>query len=165
MNKQKGFTIIELIVVIAIIAVLAAIILVNVTIYNVKSKDTAAMGDLATLTTAGAKYYEANGNYNNFFLFDLGNPDAPGTNKDVYNIATALIKLGYDVGSTGNDDDLSGSCDNTDNCNGATIATKWCVSIRLKQYSPKQYYCVDSSGTKKQGPGELCDNTAAGVCP
>ena len=39
MNKQKGFTIIELIVVIAIIAVLAAIVMVNVTKYIAQGKD------------------------------------------------------------------------------------------------------------------------------
>ena len=41
MNKQKGFTIIELIVVIAIIAILAAIVMVNVTQYINKGKDAA----------------------------------------------------------------------------------------------------------------------------
>ena len=39
MNKQKGFTIIELIVVIAIIAILAAIVLFNVTTYLNKGRD------------------------------------------------------------------------------------------------------------------------------
>ncbi|MCX6721887.1 MAG: prepilin-type N-terminal cleavage/methylation domain-containing protein, partial [Candidatus Staskawiczbacteria bacterium] len=51
MNKQKGFTIIELIVVIAIIAVLAGIVLVNVTSYINKSRNAAVKGNLSTMLT------------------------------------------------------------------------------------------------------------------
>jgi prepilin-type N-terminal cleavage/methylation domain-containing protein len=58
MNKQKGFTIIELIVVIAIIAVLAAIVLVNVTSYINKSRVAAIQGNMATLLTNGAAYVD-----------------------------------------------------------------------------------------------------------
>jgi len=54
MNKSKGFTLIELIVVIAIIAILAAIVLVNVTQYINKSKDAAIKSDLASIATGMA---------------------------------------------------------------------------------------------------------------
>jgi prepilin-type N-terminal cleavage/methylation domain-containing protein len=60
MNKNKGFTIVELIVVIAIIAVLAAIVLVNVTQYINKSKNSAIKGNLASLTTNAAAYFDEN---------------------------------------------------------------------------------------------------------
>ncbi len=50
-NKSKGFTIIELIVVIAIIAILAAIVLVNVTQYINKAKDGAMEEELHTVQT------------------------------------------------------------------------------------------------------------------
>lgn len=58
MKNQKGFTIIELIVVIAIIAVLAAIVLVNVTSYIAKSRDAAIKGNLATIMTNAAVYFD-----------------------------------------------------------------------------------------------------------
>ena len=49
-NKfSKGFTIIELIVVIAIIAVLAGIVLVNVTSYINKGKDAAVIANMRTI--------------------------------------------------------------------------------------------------------------------
>ncbi len=64
MNKQKGFTIIELIVVIAIIAVLAAIVLVNVTQYITKGRDSAIKGNLSTLSTDAAVVYDATSSYN-----------------------------------------------------------------------------------------------------
>ena len=66
MKTSKGFTIIELLVVVAIIAVLTGIVLVNVTSYINKSKDAAIKGNLSTELTNSAVYYDANGNYTNF---------------------------------------------------------------------------------------------------
>ena len=63
MNKSKGFTIIELIVVIAIIAVLAAIVLVNVTSYINKGKDAAIKGNMAQMATQAATIYAETGSY------------------------------------------------------------------------------------------------------
>src|SRR4051812_9233943 len=65
-NVSKGFTIIELLVVIAIIAVLAAIVLVNVTGYINKGKDAATKGNMATILTNGAVYFDNNSNFTNF---------------------------------------------------------------------------------------------------
>src|SRR3989338_2905994 len=62
-KKSKGFTIIELLVVVAIIAVLAAIVLVNVTAYINQGKNAAIKGNLATVLTNGAVYYDSSGNY------------------------------------------------------------------------------------------------------
>ena len=58
MNKQKGFTIIELIVVIAIIAVLAAIVMVNVTKYITQGKDASIKGNMSSMTTIAAAFYD-----------------------------------------------------------------------------------------------------------
>ena len=59
MNKnQKGFTIIELIVVIAIIAVLASIVLVNVTQYINKGRDAAIKGNMNTIFTNSSVYFD-----------------------------------------------------------------------------------------------------------
>ena len=58
MNKSKGFTVIELIVVIVIIAVLATIILFNITAYIAKSKNSAIRGNMATMLTNSSVYYD-----------------------------------------------------------------------------------------------------------
>ena len=73
-NKKNklltGFTIIELIVVIAIIAVLATIVLVNVTQYINKAKDSAIKANLDTIRTNAAAYMAdtslGNGHFNGF---------------------------------------------------------------------------------------------------
>ncbi|MSU54430.1 MAG: type II secretion system protein [Candidatus Staskawiczbacteria bacterium] len=65
-SATKGFTIIELLVVVAIIAVLTGIVLVNVTPYINKGKDAAIKANLNTILINGAVYYDDNSNYNDF---------------------------------------------------------------------------------------------------
>jgi type II secretion system protein G len=63
MKINKGFTIIELIVVIAIIAVLAGIVLTNVSQYIEKSKVTRANTDVADIEKALELFYVQYGDY------------------------------------------------------------------------------------------------------
>ncbi len=58
---SKGFTIVELIIVIAIIAVLAAIMIANVSQYVGKSRDTSVKGEIHQLATAITDYVVTNG--------------------------------------------------------------------------------------------------------
>jgi len=127
MNKQKGFTIIELIVVIAIIAVLASIVLVNVTQYINKGKDSAIKGNLATLSTNAAVYYDdtakGNGDYTGFTADTATGCASP--------IATAITTAGGTL-----------VCAET-----TTTGAAWCGCSQEKVDTAK-YYCVDSTGTK-----------------
>ena len=59
---NKGFTLIELIVTIAIIAVLSGIILFSITQYIDKGKDSNISGNLAVLVPAGETWYNGPGN-------------------------------------------------------------------------------------------------------
>jgi prepilin-type N-terminal cleavage/methylation domain-containing protein len=61
-KKLKGFTIIELLIVVAIISVLAAVVLVNVTGYINKGKNTAIKANLASLLTNGSIFFNSTGN-------------------------------------------------------------------------------------------------------
>jgi len=131
MNKSKGFTIIELIVVIAIIAVLAAIVLANVTGFINKGKDAAAEGNLATLITNATLFYsdtnKGDSTYNGF-----------PADSSYISVIDALSNAGYAVTFT---------CDTGSDCH--TAATSWCASVLLKANS--EYYCVDSTGAKFMG--------------
>ena len=63
-NKtNKGFTIIELIVVIAIIAVLSAIVMTNVTAYQKKARNAQRLAEVKSYATAFEIAYENNGSY------------------------------------------------------------------------------------------------------
>jgi len=65
MSNNKGFTIIELIVVIAIIAVLAGIVLVNVQGYTNKAKDASMKSAIKQMYTLAQTVYEQTGSYLN----------------------------------------------------------------------------------------------------
>jgi prepilin-type N-terminal cleavage/methylation domain-containing protein len=135
MNKQKGFTIIELIVVIAIIAVLAAIVLVNVTTYINKGKNAAVRGNMATLLTNAAAYFDQNtGKFGSDFIAEA--KIGCGTGSPIQ------LAVGAANGATAP----------AITCVGDTASQAWCGSTpTLAQTSPTvaaSTFCVDSTGYK-----------------
>jgi prepilin-type N-terminal cleavage/methylation domain-containing protein len=141
MNKQKGFTIIELIVVIAIIAILASIVLVNVTQYINKSRDAAAKGNMATMMTNAAAYLDANpsSTYTNF----VGNT--------LYTNPRAAITVNYTASGTDYQESSSSSA--------------FCFCIKEKAPATTTYYCVDSTGKKSEQTTTACSSECtSGAC-
>ena len=70
MNKQKGFTIIELIVVVAIIAILAAIILLNQVAYIKGAKAAKIKSDFVNIAFGMSGCYASTGTYAGCILND-----------------------------------------------------------------------------------------------
>jgi len=138
---STGFTVIELLVVVAIIAVLTAIVLFNVSSYLNKGKDAAAKANLATMIVNGAVWYDTGasptGTYN---LWITGAGAGAVGYVGPYN---AIVATGYAVAAT---------C-NTVNC--AATALAWCACIQLKSATPTTYFCVDST-TKKSETTTAC---------
>lgn len=62
-QKQKGFTIIELIIVIVVIGILASIVYVSFTTVQKRSRDAQRDRDVMDIQRALDKYYAANGAY------------------------------------------------------------------------------------------------------
>ena len=121
---KKGFTIIELIVVIAIIAILAAIVMVNVTKYINQSKDAAIQADLKAIqTNAIAWIANHNGVIDGFF------------NDNEFLAAQAIANAGGNQGIGGG---LSSD------------STKFCFQTYLAS-NHNIVYCTDSSGFFGQG--------------
>ena len=133
MNKQKGFTIIELIVVIAIIAVLAAIVLVNVTQYIAKGKNTAIQGDMATILTNAAVFYDGH----------------------------SSVYTGFDADSTYTNP-LAGVTGNGGTLTPDVQASTFCVvsTMNITNTEPTgTKYCVDTTGNKIKSTTTGCDTT------
>lgn len=143
-KSGAGFTIIELLVVIAIIAVLAAIVLVNVTGYINQGKNAAIKGNLATVMTNGAVFYDQNSNYTGF---------CGGVN---FTAPSAAIT----------------AAGGTAVCDVNAANTAWCACSTMKTTNGEpagSTFCVDSTGYKKvtQNAGACaarCVTPDNGVC-
>ena len=136
MKIQKGFTIIELVVVIAIIAILAAIVLVNVAGYINKGKDASIKADMHTLIT------NAIGNTNGAWAGYVCTGDPAW-------VAITAIQ------STG----ANAKC----NINStATIPnTSFCACVKELAPTVATYFCVDSAGKAEE---TATDCTGATYC-
>lgn len=139
MNKLKGFTIIELIVVIAIIAVLATIVLVNVTSYISKGKDASIKGNMASMMTIAAAYYD----------------DAIGGNGDFLALDTYAS---FDAGVDAIDAANGGSAGDATVHITPTTGLHWCLQSALNEAGAGSW-CVDDTGYK--GSTANCDATTA----
>lgn len=120
MSKQKGFTLLELIIVVVIILILATMVAFVVEHFVDKGKDTAIKADLISIMATASS------------MGDL-NPDFSGfcDNEDVQKSENAI-------------DAIFGSS-NTTTC--VDSSTKWCACAPL---FTSGVYCVDSSGKKME---------------
>jgi len=143
---NKGFALIELIVVVAIISALSGIVLFSIVKYINSGKDSNAAGNLSVLVPAGEIYYNNNGNsYGGFCDSEI-----------VRNAYSQMPK------------NLDGSCYEELNnpagvcCSVNTDGDKWAVCAR-KFANPEKAFCVDSRGVKKEIGANSC-GTATTVC-
>lgn len=131
-NVNSGFTIIELLVVVAIIAVLTAIVMSNTTRYSKKGNDTAIKGILNNAFISGTIYFAKNGDFANFC-------DSP-----------EISAYGEAIGNAGG----KFYCYMDD-------PEDYCVCSELTGWGQNdQYptYCVDSYGTKEETNPNNCQN-------
>ena len=155
-NYRSGFTLIELIVVIALIAILSGIILFSITQYISKGKDSNVAGSLAVLVPAGEVFYNGNNSSysgfcdpeqnsvlkNSIFQMPAQSPDAP-----CYNSV---------IGSSGNP---VGLC-----CSVSPDNNSW-VACAREFADPTSVFCVDSRGIKKSVVGNCNVISASFKCP
>jgi type IV pilus assembly protein PilA len=95
-NKQKGFSLIELLIVVAIILIIAAIAIPNLLRSKMAANEASAVGSLRTINTSSVAFSTTYGNYPHI-LGDLG-PSTSPTSTAADLIDSALVtgsKSGY----------------------------------------------------------------------
>ncbi|MDO8486358.1 MAG: type II secretion system protein [Candidatus Staskawiczbacteria bacterium] len=130
-KESRGFTLVEMLIVIAIIALLASIVLYNVAQYINKSKDATINGNLAILVTAGEIWYDKNdSSYAGFCGSDS-------------------VTKAFDQAQSDGADEY---CNVKDPENTAWVACAKEFVDNLKAY------CVDSKGNQKEINNSDCDD-------
>lgn len=141
MQNQKGFTIIELIVVIAIIAVLAGIVLISVSAYTMKSKDASIKSMLSNLYSVATIYYEKNGTFSVSRFTD----NICDTEPKTLEIKAAIEKNAPDNIVLGYSDKFT--------CYADKNAWAACSLINA---GSSDFFCVDSAGFKGEVGWDIC---------
>ena len=140
-ESDAGFTIIELLVVIAIIAALSAIVLVNVVQYVNTGKNASIKGNLSSVLTSGATYYESN--------------DTTYGVDATTNFCTGSSFTGPQA--------AIGAIGEVASCSVNASYTAWCACSTMKVTATEpsgSTFCVDSTGDKT-----LTQNDCATECP
>ena len=105
MHRERGFTLLELMIVVVVIAILAAIALPSYTDYIRRGKFTEAHGQLADLRVKMEQYYMDNRNYGTTALIcPAGVPMPAGVQYFTYscNWGAVATNQGYTITATGN---------------------------------------------------------------
>lgn len=142
-NFKKGFTLVELSVVVAIIAIIATVVLTALGDSKNKGNDAAVKSNLATIRGQTELFYSNNGNSftpasgSDFNLSICPTPyNASGNNmfvsdQTIFNSIAEAKKRGNGVAY----------------CSNSTI--NWAVAVGLKS-GPNTSWCIDSGGVSKQ---------------
>ncbi len=143
-RSSKGFSLIELLIVVAIILIIAAIAIPNLLRSRIAANQASAVGSLRTLNTAEITYSST---YNAGFSYNLGYLQPDPTGNAPTSTAAGLIdsilsggtKSGYSFTYT------PGASDSTNRINTYTI-----TAIPITSSTGTNYYFTDQSGVIRQ---------------
>ncbi|MEK7540832.1 MAG: type II secretion system protein [Patescibacteria group bacterium] len=142
MEKIKGFTLIEMLVAIAIIVILASVALYSVTKYIDKGRDATIKGRLVTLVTAGELWYDRN----NSSYASFCDPNLSIAVKIVWDeIPSATADKHCNIKITNN------------------VGVAWAACARFFVY-PDKAFCVDNKGNQKEINNSDCTVATTNCC-
>ena len=137
MNAQKGFTLIELMIVVAIIGILAAIAIPAYQDYTAKSKAAAALADIAALKTGYEMHYNEKG-ATGLTLAAIGGTTPTG---NCSTVAVAVPVAGADGSATDTEAAISCTINNPGRLGTAPI-------IRFDRNAAGIFVCKSTIATK-----------------
>jgi type IV pilus assembly protein PilA len=170
MNKrQKGFSLIELLIVVAIILIIAAIAIPNLIRSRMAANEASAVGSVRTMNTAAIEYNSTYGNGFPATITQIGTTGTAPVSCDnaelIDSVLTSKVKSGY------NFDVLAGAvpasatpptgCSASGNSDGYGVVA-WPVSLGT---TGQRSFCSDASGVIRFDPTGAEAKLTAALCP
>jgi len=157
-NKKRGFSLIELLIVVAIILIIAAIAIPNLLRSRIAANEASAVGSLRTLNTAEITY---NVTYPNVgFACTLGAMAPPSSGTSPTSGAAGLIDANLASGIK------SGYSFTLNNCSGTPASNYQTLAAPVAPGTTGQrYFCSDSSGVIQFNASAAITTCGTGTTP
>jgi len=169
-KREKGFSLIELLIVVAIILIIAAIAIPNLIRSRMAANEASAVGSIRTINTAAISYNSSYGNGFPSKLTEIGTTAGAALSCDNAEyldvILTAGTKSGYTFGMGGGVTAVPAAtkpagCTTAGFIDGYTVTG---VPANLGT-SGQSSFCSDASGVIRKDPTGAAPAVAGGLCP
>jgi type IV pilus assembly protein PilA len=168
-KKQKGFSLIELLIVVAIILIIAAIAIPNLLRSKMAANQASAVGSVRTINTASITYNSTYGNGYPGNMVYIGNNGTTsvscGNAELIDSVLTSGTKSGYNFVLTGTGTQLNS---NTSACTAGPFG--WSSGYMITGVpvtvgtTGQTSYCSDGTGVIRQNPTGVINGGANGAC-